>query len=205
MPAPDESAVSDLINGLRPGVDLDDTSLETRQMIEHWLMRETWQIADEALPLIVGVAPRQWAEFVNANGLATAATQAVAALRDDPGATGNDALDPGAVQHWARRHHVRLPAALDEVLGFIARVLPSTPAAPGAADAAGVAAERELVLGAALALVTRFPAQCRDPQGFFDGAAIADLMLQQAARWFPLAPPTLGRDDIAKLLETYLT
>ncbi|MEQ8494602.1 MAG: hypothetical protein RLW42_10355, partial [Gammaproteobacteria bacterium] len=67
------------------------------------------------------------------------------------------------------------------------------------------AAEREQLLGAALLLVTRFPQQCRDEHGFFDGGRIADLILEKAALWFPLEAPALARDDIAALVERYLS
>ncbi|MGR8920698.1 MAG: hypothetical protein ACU85V_13865, partial [Gammaproteobacteria bacterium] len=56
----------------------------------------------------------------------------------------------------------------------------------------------------ALALVTRFPERCRDDRGFFDGALVAELIIEKGALWFPLGPPALDRDEIAALLERWL-
>lgn len=193
------------VAALRRGVDIDDPSQSYQELFEQWLAREQWHLASEALPLLVGVAPESWAEHIESCGGDGAANQLIAMLSHDLKCPTDGLIAPVVLRHWARSNGVVLPPPLARLLDFVAQVLPAVPASPSAEQATTEQAERELVLGAALALVTRFPRQCRDANGFFDGALIADLILSQAARWFPLEPPQLGREEIATLLESHLT
>ena len=172
-------------------------------LYEHWLARERWQCVDEALPLLVGIDPACWSAHLAAADLADAARAAAAALT----AAFAQALDvePRRVGTWAEGAGLELPAPYAALLTFFDRVLPEGPSAPPATPAALPVSERERILGAALALVTRFPADCRGPHGPFDGECIAERMLAQAAVWFPGGPPTASRREIAELLETYLS
>ncbi|MGE0483339.1 MAG: hypothetical protein AB7Q81_04315 [Gammaproteobacteria bacterium] len=183
------------------GVEPDDAALSA--LYETWLMRDVWRLADEALPLLVGVDPDNWANALGA-GSATWANALMTQLASAPGIAGEEAVAPAGLRAWARERGTALPACAEQLLDFIASVVPGVRDESAAPAAVARAAEREILLGAALALVTRFPAQCRDEHGFFDGGLIADQILAKAALWFPLEPPRAGRDEIATLLESYL-
>lgn len=190
---------------LRCAVDSDDLSPTQQALYEAWLSRDRWQLVEEAVPLIVGVGPDTWPQYVLQHELDQESAMFAAILAEDFGCQLDGAIDATDLRDWSRRTGIALPSACDRLLDYIASVLPATPVPAPAAEQQAAAAEREVVLGAALALVTRFPAQCRDDNGFFDGQRIAGLMLEKAALWFPLEPPSMDRDAIAALLEGYLT
>lgn len=192
---------------LRVDVATDSADVTYQVLYEDWLGREAWHLAHEGLPLLVGVDPAVWPSHVARHALGGTADALLAQLADDLDCAVDAAVAPARLGTWAREHACRLPAPFAQVLEFIVRVVPGTGGRLPAddADAQAAAAERELLLGAALMLVTRFPQQCRDEHGFFDGARIADQILAKAALWFPLEPPMLGREGIAALLEQYLS
>lgn len=193
----------DLLSELRAEVDAADMSTSQQMMYETWISRERWSLLDEALPLLVGLAPDEWPGYVTRLNLDEQAAALGILLAGDFGCDLAGSIESAALQAWARKHAIALPAACDQLMDYVSRVLPQA-AAPSAGDAAQ-GAERELLLGAALTMVTRFPGQCRDSNGFFDGQLIADEILSKAALWFPLEPPSMGREEIATLLEQYLS
>ncbi len=192
---------------LRVDVATESADVTYQVLYEDWLGREAWHLAHEGLPLLVGVDPAAWPSHVARHALDGTAGALLAQLAGDLGCAVDAAVAPARLGAWAREHGCHLPAPFAQVLEFIVRVLPDAGGRLPAdgADAQAAAAERELLLGAALMLVTRFPQQCRDKHGFFDGARIADQILAKAALWFPLEPPALGRDGIAALLDQYLS
>ena len=139
------------------------------------------------------------------HGLDSDCAMFAAVLADDFSCQLDGAIEPSMLRGWSQRTGVRLPQACERLLEYIASVVAPVQSAAVMSESQGASAEREVILGAALQLVTRFPDQCRDDNGFFDGQHIAALMLEKAALWFPLEPPTLDRDAIAELLERYLT
>lgn len=192
---------------LRVDVATESADVAYQVLFEDWLGREVWHLAHEGLPLLVGVDPVAWSSHLERHTLGGTADALLEQLAGDLDCAVDASVAPARLGAWAREHDCRLPAPFAQVLEFIVRVLPDSGGGRPAdvAEARAVAAERELLLGAALTLVTRFPQQCRDEHGFFDGMRIADLILAKAALWFPLEPPALGRDRIAALLEQYLS
>jgi len=195
------------LTALRVDVATESADVTYQVLYEDWLGREAWHLAHEGLPLLVGVDPAVWPSYVARHALGGTADALLAQLAGDLDCAVDAGVAPARLGAWAREHDCRLPAPFAQVLEFIVRVLPDRGGRLPAdgAEAHAAAAERELLLGAALMLVTRFPQQCRDEHGFFDGTLIADQILAKAALWFPLEPPALGRDGIAALLEQYLS
>lgn len=195
------------IERLRVGLDIRSSDTTRQELYEHWVSVEQWPLATVALPLIVGCDPEAWDRHVAKRSLSRDAariSQAMSAAFDCPAESNVDAQ---ALNAWARREGIELPTALQAIFDFVGTVLgaPSTVDESDHANAFAAADERERLLGAALALVTKFPDQCRDPNGFFDGQRITRLIKEKGAVWFPAGPPSLNDDEIAGLLERYLT
>ncbi len=175
---------------------------------EAWAKRDTWQAISEGLPLLLGVKPEAWISFTAAPAVAHAAQSLGLALAVQLGLPhgADPALPPQKLRAAAQHLAWPLPPALDRLLDFIARILPSSVAGdPDLAEAQVLAAQaRETLLGAALLLVTRMPRDCVDELGYYDPTRIARLIRQKALLWFPLAPPALDEAGIAALLAKWL-
>ncbi|MCB1747142.1 MAG: hypothetical protein H6977_14900 [Gammaproteobacteria bacterium] len=198
------SEVAALVARLRAALDVDAGASALQPLYETWVARDAWRRSVEAVPLLLGVDPAGWAACRQGEVAAWAAALD-ARLGADLGVASDGDVTPAQLRRWARDHAVALPACAEQLLDFIASVVLGVEAEAAAPAAAARAAEREMLLGAALALVTRFPQQCRDEHGFFDGARIADQILAKAVLWFPLQPPQASREEIAALIESYLT
>ena len=204
----DTAPLAALLDRLREGVACEATDPATQRMFEAWAAREHWCARSEALPLIVGIAPPAWPEHLARNGLANV-ERALWSLVAGDLALDRDAdqpVEPRRLRAWAQGAGVRLPAALARLLDFITSVVPAA-AAPGetvSADEVLRAQERETVLGAALMLVTRQPAECVDEEGCYDSARIARLIRARALLWFPLAPPSLSEAEMTALVARWL-
>lgn len=195
-----------LIARLRSGVDIAAADTAQQLLYEHWVGQEDWPLAPVALALLVGVAPAQWAAHVQARGLQAEAEQLRARLATELALTANQITSGLRLRAWAQSQGVALPAAAETLLDFVARTLPRTVAElPAMSPPAARTSDKEMVLGAALALVTRFTEDCLDDERMFDGARIARLMLEQAALWFPDGPPRMDERAIAELVEHYIS
>ncbi len=171
---------------------------------EYWVTREPWHPREEALPLLVGCDPRDWpALLADAAQAADAATLAAVLQADLEPAASHTGIDAMGLRAWADRALVSLPPALGMLLDFIARTLPvQVPLRPVATASA---TDGQLaVLGAALALVTRFPERHRDAEGQIDAQLLADAIVAQAAVWFAQGTPAMTREAMTTLLDDYL-
>ncbi len=196
-----------LLGQLREGIDCDATDPATQRLFEAWAARDRWCARSEALPLLVGVAPSAWAEHLARRGLTGAehALWSVLAQALSLDADADPHLEPRRLRAWVQGTGLRLPAALARLLDFITSVLPTAAdGETGAADEVLRAQERETILGAALMLVTRQPAECVDEAGCYDSARIARLIRARALLWFPLAPPSLSEAEMAALLARWV-
>ncbi|MGR8918865.1 MAG: hypothetical protein ACU85V_04550, partial [Gammaproteobacteria bacterium] len=118
---------------LRSGVDPNDTSIEVQQRCEHWVGLDSWRLADEALPLLVGVDPAAWRAHVDAVGAASAEQVLLSALGEALDTPLDAAVAPARLRDLARSMGVELPVALSRLLDFVAQF--TAPALPQA-DAA---------------------------------------------------------------------
>ena len=195
-----------LIARLRAGVNVTTAEPAQQLLYEHWVGQERWPVEPVALALLIGVAPAQWSAHVEMLGLAVDAEQLLARMVTDLALGVEQVTTALGLRAWAHSHGVALPAAAESLLDFVARTLPRL-----AVDAASVntpaasSTDREAVLGAALALVTRFTEDCLDEGRMFDSARIARLMLAQGALWFADGPPRLDEPAIAKMIERYIS
>lgn len=198
--------VATLVAGLRRGLNVATADAAQQSLYEHWVGVEQWPLEGVAPALLVGVAPANWAAHVEERGLAAEARQLQQHLLDALAVDAGRTTSALHLRAWAQGHGVVLPAAAEQLLDFVARTLPRLAVdAPVATHAAVRPSDREAVLGAALAMVTRFTEDCLDEERMFDGARIARLMLAQAALWFPEGPPRMDEQAIARLVEHYIS
>lgn len=195
-----------LIARLRSGLNVAAADHAQQLMYEHWVDQERWPLDPVALALLVGVAPAQWSAHVDTLGLAAEAEQLRAHMVTTLALDAEQVTTPSDLRAWAHSQGATLPAAAEALLDFVARTLPDLAAQlPQMNAPAARSTDKEVVLGAALALVTRFTEDCLDDERMFDGARIARLMLSQAALWFPDGPPPMDEQAIAQLLEHYVS
>ncbi|CAN0488250.1 unnamed protein product, partial [Phaeothamnion confervicola] len=173
-------------------------------LYEQWLALEHWPLDPVALALLVGVAPAHWSTHVATLDLAPQAEQLRTRMLTSLTLDAQQLTTPLELRAWAHSEGVTLPAAAEALLDFVARALPGRAAQLLEIAPAASSTDKEAVLGAALALVTRFTEDCLDEERMFDGARIARLMLSQAALWFPDRPPRMDEQAIAQLVERYI-
>lgn len=190
-----------LVDRLRIALSAASGCSATTECYEDWIVRDEWRLDQEAIPLMVGCDPSKWSSLVDSYGLASEVRELQTILAADLGGNTASSIDVRRLRAWAEKHQVELPPACKALLDFIAQTLPSHLVREPVQDGAP---ERERVLGAALALVTRFPEQCRDVNGFFDSHHIANLIVEKGALWFERGQPTLSPVAMAELLIPYL-
>ena len=173
-------------------------------LFEQWAKEAQWPALAVGLPLLLGLQPAAWPQILQdippARTLASAFADALE-LPLEPDAP----VAPHRLRAAAERLGIVVPTALAQLMDCLGRVLPQTDAPGSAAESEALAAqERETLLGIALMLVTRMPRECLDEDGYFSADRICDLILQKSVRWFPLAPPTLGREGIRALIASWI-
>jgi hypothetical protein len=182
-----------------------------QRLYERWLKRDDWKSRSEALPLVVGVEPDRWRAYLNEYGLIEAELALWRLFAAGNGIRSDD--DPVAasiVYEWFRRSGVDLPRCFVRLYDFVRQVklrsdAPEVIALDGARPGAREdQSENEIVLGAALSLVASMPDRCRDEHGLIDGVAIAKLIIETAARWFPTTTPAMNQAQIAALIDRWL-
>lgn len=201
------STVAELVARLREGLDVAREDY-LQLLYEHWVGEDAWPLASVALPLLIGVPPEDWPFHLDESERESAALALEAEIAGALGVSGDAPVKPLALRNWARGAGVALPAAAEQLLNFVATTVPrlAQEAQPVVtADVVHPHNEREAVLGAALALVTRFTADCLDEEQMYDARRIARRMLLQSALWFPDGPPRMGEEGIVALIEPYIS
>ncbi len=210
---------SDIVDELRVGIDMSDQ--QTTQMIyEKWLKLEQWTAREIALPLIIGCDPEQWSNYVEQHQLTASEELLWHVVSNDLGKEPDDSLSIAAINEWARIQTVSLHPSFLRIYEFVRKVMMSSMPPNLAGDENNAeteasrsteqrtdiarAMEHEIVLGAALSLLSKMPDKCRDTNGFADGAKIAELIQQTAVKWFPASSPLLNKNEMAELIDKWL-
>jgi hypothetical protein len=171
-------------------------------LYERWLATDAWTL-DAALALIVGLDPAAWTTHIDRNDLALDAATLRESMLDELGVDRTiDDIVVAELAVWMARHGCAWPAPAAALLDFIARTLPAArrPIPPAASGAS----EREAILGAALALATRFTERCLDGEGYYDARRMVSALRSQAVVWFGEQRPELDETAMIELLERYL-
>jgi hypothetical protein len=199
------------VEALRAGVRHDTTDVAMQRLYERWLKQAEWQARSEMLPLIVGVEPERWTEYLSEHHLVEEERTLWDLVVSGIGIASDDvALPVSTAYEWFRGNGVELPDSFIRLYDFICQTIlpPATTAAVNHGDSKGQsgepAGEKEIVLGAALSLVSRQPHRCRDEHGFVDGAIVSKLILETAVRWFPSTAPSMTQVQMAELIDKWL-
>lgn len=196
----------------------DQEPLGQQVLYERWLKRPAWRLWDEAIPLLLGVDPAAWPP-AEETGLREADERVRAALRasvtdrgglriSDPGAEPADwCVEPAELYRFATGRGILVPGPFAALMDFILRTVKSP--ASGVFEPRGHAATldpsvRERLLGAALNVLAKCPAECYDSHGLASGAHIAERIAAQALRWFDAPEPPMSRADMAAFIDRWL-
>ena len=197
------------LGALRTALNVDSSAvdLDTQRRVELWAKRSEWAARSEALPLLVGADPDDWASLPASPSNARhegALWQALAATLG-LGPDSDTPISPTRLRSAAEANGLDLPLALARVLDFITAVLsPAAGDQPDPAPLLQAAEDRLTVLGAALALLARTPDRCVNEAGYYDASRLAGAIFQQAVYWFPLGPPSLDEAAAARLIARWL-
>ena len=200
---------SSIVDELRIGVPMSDEQ-DAQIMYEQWLKHDQWAARENALPLVVGCEPGNWRAYVDAQNLQASEETLWHILANDLGIEPNDSISINTLVEWTRSQSITMHPSFLRIYEFVRKVLlASSPPQPKAEDFGEPADnhsahEREIVVGAALSLLSKMPAECRDENGFADGAAIVALINKTAARWFPTSAPAMSEQEMSDLIDKWL-
>jgi len=202
--------------------------IEQQLLFEKWVKEDSWLLRDEALPLLLGAAPGEWAVFLQVPERQADADRLWSRLQECVRQSGSPRLvnsgspveqwrvSPADLHGWASSVRVPLPAAYDLLMSFIRKTVNADGAMPEAsspfalgqgktpAGQTGTASAREEILGAALTMLANFPGDCRDGNGFAEGHRIASLILQRQAVLFAQGMPEMSEGEIGDLLDRWV-
>ncbi|RRQ22448.1 hypothetical protein [Thiohalobacter thiocyanaticus] len=170
---------------------------------ETWARRDLWTLL-EAANLLCGTDPER---PVNPNGEEHQALnrriQEVRILleRADIPKQGmlKKQLPAKTVMHWAKKKGLDLPSDLLSAMGH-----KPVEDKPVHGNALKNAEKRQAVLGAAVAALVKYPAQCKDRGGKPTGRQIATVLEQHQANLFPEGLAPFSVRTMADLINTYL-
>ncbi len=198
-----------------------DASIEQQLLFEKWLKQEQWLLRSQALPLLLGAEPDEWQTFLEAEGnaeLEEAIWQRLErGVRNESSPRVENSHEPAEdwtvrpqdIHYWARTQAIAVASAFDMLISFVASSVKKEPEEVqviGAEQfmASNTAGDREMVLGAALALVCTFPEKCRDQHGWVDGYTLAQLIEEKGALVFEEKRPVLNTSEMAELLDQWI-
>lgn len=172
------------------------------QLFERWLRKESWEPRDELIPLLCVVEPEKWSKIKVDPAVAAAEASLWQLLEQESTVAGPAGCNPVDLRGWAMTAGLQLHPALDALLRYIQVSVAVADTASGEKQAPDP--EREAVLGAALAVVSRWPEQCRDAHGLIDPERVASCIETRAALWFENGAVPMPRADAEALLTRWL-
>lgn len=204
----------DWINRLTGTGRLSDRVMRTDEMqqqllYEYWLKRDTWSLRDEAVPLLLGLDPASadpeepavqetWDSVksdVKENRLSIYNRQAPA---------DSWSVAPAVIYRWASENNIPLPAPFSELMEFILQAVKREGQSDVMEDEGSrFNAENESILGAALALINRFPDACFESDGGIDIHKTIILMKEHATDLFGTPGPEFSYERVYDLLKRW--
>ncbi len=199
-----------------------DDPLVLTLLYEKWLKRDEWVLRAEAIPLLLGVSPEDWADALGERAMQSAEQTVWDKLKDGVIQTGNPKVTrpneadvvwqvtPVALYAFAQSQGIVVPEAFAALIQFLQRVIRSPvqqdfqPGGGSVQASSDTVSVREKVLGAALNILAKCPDQCYNDLGLVNGAAIASLIQTQSVRWFDVPVPPLSQTEMAALIEKWL-
>jgi len=189
-------------------------------LYERWVVKDTWNLRDEALPLLYGIDPGTYVKGSDS----CAAEEAIQGLwqhaqqcieHDLLPVTNREhhaddwKVEPLAIYQWAVISRMQLPEPFVTLMDFIGRTVkkPSSSPVPahgpdGGQISAAFDEDREKVLGMALAVLAKTPERCRNAEGKVAAELIIKVMKEQPR--FQDHSGKLADGAIRDLLNKYL-
>ena len=205
------SLVYHSVEELRVGVKPDSLDLSMQRLYEHWLKLPEWEARNEALPLAIGLDPEQWQNYLNEYELVHCEQDLWRLFAESNSINSDDeSVSVPTICAWFQGNNVELPISFVRLFEFVRQAtVRSEPTLNGVDETTQERLEagqdeREIVLGAALSLVSKMPDRCKDEHGVIDGTLVSKLILETSARWFALTVPTMTSAEMAELIDRWL-
>ncbi len=197
-----------------------NAQVEQQMLYEKWLKQDSWLLRSQAVPLLIGCEPEQWSGFCEIDNNSSLEQNLWRLIKDSISSTGSPVVDDFSIEEsdwqvsvrniygWARTQQIAVPSAFDNLMSFMMSAVkievPEVSAVNlGSIPSAGDADDREKVLGAALAMLTAVPEQCREDDGWISGERMAKQISSKALILFPDAPPKMSVKDMAILIDKW--
>ena len=187
--------------------------MDRQLLYEHWAVKDTWHLRDEALPLLCGIDP----DFYKNSSAGLIEDEAIKELRlharqciehdllrvvNREQDADDWRVEPLGIYQWAVISRLQLPAPLVAIMEFIGRTVKKSPQSAAHLEtpdgrhlSSALDKDREKVLGLALATLAARPEQCRNA----DGVVTAEQLVETSNALFFLQKHTLKLADGAML------
>ncbi len=181
-----------------------------QRLYEHWLKRDDWSARTEALPLVVGIEPEFWDAYLSKHKLADLEQEVWDSFAAGNGIEADDqSVSIATVYEWFTGCDIEFASSFTRIYDFVRRATSQSKvtevvAAEVDSTSRELQQENEIVLGAALSIVSKMPERCRDEHGVVDGGVVSKLIVEKAARWFGSVPPSMTQEQMASLIDQWL-
>jgi hypothetical protein len=195
--------------------------IDLQILYEKWVVKDTWLLKHEALPLLSGIDPeRNDAQLQpellnNINQLwihsKDCVEQGLLKVINQEQADENWRVSPLDIYRWARISRMELPDVFTRVMEFISKTVKQPDLQPVSKDKSGIDYDpvkfdenREKVLGIALALLAAYPEKCKDSLGQVKADRIVNLIIEKSESWLVNEPQDFSTTAIRDLINKWL-
>ncbi len=202
-----------------------EDNLAAQQMYESWCVKEYWNLKGQAIPLSLGLDPEinDWKGnediIVRINEVFEHAIHCIEhnlslSVRDTDQNINDWEVIPSEFYRWAAVSRIELPEQMIGLMEFVISSIKTTSFTTDEKDTQinpeattlsnDFDKEKEVVLGAALALLAKQPESCKDSKGKIKPSKIVNEITQQKNRWFDGKEPKLSISAQEDLLIKWL-
>jgi len=197
-----------------------EEKMNQQLLYERWVVKDTWNLRNEALPLLYGIDPGIYVKGSDScaaeetiQGLWQHAQQCIEhdllQVKNREHRDEDWKVEPLAVYQWAVISRMQLPEPFVALMDFIGRTVKTTSPSPmpvhgpdGGQISAAFDEDREKVLGLALAVLAHTPERCRNTEGKVTAELLIQAMQEQPR--FQGHSVKLAGSSIRDLLNKYI-
>jgi hypothetical protein len=183
--------------------------IQQQKLYEKWIIKKTWLLKDEAIPLLCGVNPElkintkseamQFAELWE--HAQQCINQGLLSVTEAAVKPENWQVQPQDVYKWAAISRVDIPEQLSAIMEFVLSTVKHTDNnildTKNLKNTDSIGDDKERVLGAAFAILAAYPDQCRNSKGRVRANKIVEILDEKGEFWF--GKDTLSMSSTAKL------
>lgn len=203
-----------------------EDKLKRQQLFEHWCVKDYWKLKAEAIPLSLGLDPHNtdWHDYTELQQqISDLFEHAIHCIEHNMSLTVRDLeqdkndwqVIPSEFYCWASVSRIDVPEQMSALMEFILSSVKTTSFATDSKDTTPVTPEvsnlslrfdkdNEVVLGAALALLAKYPEQCQDSKGKVKVTKITSLIEEYKDTWFEDEEPDLSNSAREDLINKWL-